>query len=834
MPGATRVAGYNAWKNKFNRQVKKGERGIRIFAPIPFVVKEETEKLDPVTMQPIIGEDGQPVMEERIKKQAARFKVVPVFDVSQTEGEPLPALAENLAGDVERYGLFMDALRAASPLPIVFEDLPESTDGACRFGDSIALRSGMSEIQTVSAAIHEIAHAKLHDRKMLEEAGEERKDRRTEEVEAESVSYAVCQRYGIETGANTFGYVAEWSKGRELKELNASLDTIRKAAAELIDSIDESYRSLAKERGIELNAAADGQNRPAPEEAQSTTAQAAPTQAAPEAPDTNSLPGQVFADSCNAVAERAGAYMASSHPGFLSYMGEEAAREACSDCVKRSVSDLLQASADNLGLYRQYTGNPEFKERLEDYAFAKAYLEPRTKQRGAGPKQPARNAADKKLYEKFAAMFPDFASGKYRHLRLEADGFEPLSLEWVYGKRVAMMHSYVQNGDLCYDPMMEFRLDSEKGEMSAAAFEQSIPPLYQYIDDSGNGISVDGSGKPGIDKNLQAELNGFASQWLDNIAEQGFMPARASLDLGGGEGMQVTFGKDGKMIVPEPEGAPPATLDMSLPDPTITAGEMNAYGYAGQDMHPLSAGRAAELFDAGHTVYLLHRDGTEALAFEHGEITAFGGLCGITKADWDASPIKAAQAAIAENAAHGKEAELMGGEGFRFGIYQIPNSNGEARDLCFADMGELEKRGLPVERANYELVYTAEFCKHPHHGIVTDHPKALDEIYARFNQDGKPEGYRARSVSVSDVIALQWKGEVSAYYVDSAGFAELPGFFKEGQAFSQAGKSGQDKPPAPKSRPSLLGQLEEAKEQAKQNRQPTAGGAKKERGHGDD
>jgi len=176
------------------------------------------------------------------------------FDVSQTVGDPLPELAETLNGDVARYELFMDSLRAASALPIVFEALPPDTDGTCRFGDRISIRDGMSEIQTVSAVIHEMTHAKLHDIEALRLAGEnaEPKDRRTEEIEAESVSYAICQYYGIETGVNSFGYLAEWSRGREMKELNASLDTIRKTAAELIDGIDCHYQALAKGRGIDL------------------------------------------------------------------------------------------------------------------------------------------------------------------------------------------------------------------------------------------------------------------------------------------------------------------------------------------------------------------------------------------------------------------------------------------------------------------------------------------------------------------------------------------------------------------------------------------------------
>ena len=249
-PNAHRVAGYNSWINNFKRHVKRGEHGIKILAPIAFKDVKETVKLDPESKQPILDEDGNALMETR-ERVGARFKTVSVFDISQTEGEPLPELAETLTGSVERYELFMDALRAVSPLPIGFEQMPSDTDGICYMGDRIAIREGMSEIQSIAAVIHEMAHAKLHDGNSLDAEGKP-KTKRVEEVEAESVSYVVCQKFGVETGANAFGYVGSWSKNEDTKELQASLDTIRKAAAELIDGIEEKYRELAKERGIDL------------------------------------------------------------------------------------------------------------------------------------------------------------------------------------------------------------------------------------------------------------------------------------------------------------------------------------------------------------------------------------------------------------------------------------------------------------------------------------------------------------------------------------------------------------------------------------------------------
>jgi hypothetical protein len=252
MPGATKVAGYGKWLG-MGRYVKKNEKGLRIYAPVRGNRDvSETEVIDRNTGLPVLGENGEPVT-ETLPSLAAnmRFRAVAVYDVSQTGGEPLPELAEELPGDVAQYETFMDALRAVSPFPIDFETLPEGNDGYCNMGERrIAIRSGMGETQTVSAVIHEITHAKLHDRAVDADSGGETpaRDRRTEEIEAESVSYAVCQYYNIETGANSFGYLADWSKSKELKELSASLDIVRKTAAELIEGIDENFRALAVER----------------------------------------------------------------------------------------------------------------------------------------------------------------------------------------------------------------------------------------------------------------------------------------------------------------------------------------------------------------------------------------------------------------------------------------------------------------------------------------------------------------------------------------------------------------------------------------------------------
>ena len=318
-PDATLVAGFNKWKNQFERHVKKGEHGITIIAPTPYKKKIEEMKRDPDTHAPILDADGKAVMEEK-EIEIPMFRPVKVFDVSQTDGKPLPELASSLSGTVPHYEAFMEALRRSAPVPIEFEPMAENMDGYFSSEQQrIAIREGMSEVQTVSAAVHETAHSKLHDPKKYEaeptwkivmvseggtkhdfrldfatEAEAERaaaeegwryvdenqfewrleveedltavkqaaKNRNTEEVEAESISYAVCQYFGIQTGENSFGYIASWSKDKELKELRASLETINKTSCELINDIERNYKEICKERGIDLTAAPEPERDP--------------------------------------------------------------------------------------------------------------------------------------------------------------------------------------------------------------------------------------------------------------------------------------------------------------------------------------------------------------------------------------------------------------------------------------------------------------------------------------------------------------------------------------------------------------------------------------------
>ncbi len=263
-PHATLVAGYQKWQNQFSRHVLRGEKGISILAPTPYKIKVEKEKLDPDTKLPLLDADGNTITEEK-EVQIPMFRPVKVFDVSQTDGKPLPERVQSpvaeLTGNVEHYEAFMEALRRISPVPIEMKPLSNDLDGFFSPSkQSITLRDGMSEVQTVCAAVHEIAHSKLHD--YAKQPNSQPKDSNTEEIEAESIAYTVCAYFGIETSANSFGYVATWTKDKDLKAFKDSLDTIRKTSSELISGVEQQFKEICKERGISLEPAQPAQKQP--------------------------------------------------------------------------------------------------------------------------------------------------------------------------------------------------------------------------------------------------------------------------------------------------------------------------------------------------------------------------------------------------------------------------------------------------------------------------------------------------------------------------------------------------------------------------------------------
>ena len=426
-PDASLVAGFSAWKNNFERNVMKGQKGIKIIAPSPYKIKQEMQKIDPHTQKPVIGKDGKPVTEEK-EVTIPAYKVVSVFDVSQTEGKELPDIAvDELTGDVDRYKDFFAALEKTSPVPIAFENIEGGSHGYYHLEDKrIAINEGMSELQTLKTAIHEIAHAKLHDIDLNAPKDEQQPhvDRRTREVEAESVAYTVCQHYGLDTSDYSFGYVAGWSSGRELSELKSSLETIRSAAAEIINSIDENLAELQKAQDKEQTA---GQEQPTREG----------QEAAPEKPDPEAAaPGK------SGAQEKAGA---APKEAFTPETIYRVRRNPYSD--SRENSHLLQASVtQENGRAKMgdvlYTGTPEKCRELMGQLKSGELTEGDVKQLYAKAQETAQTAGQDKdtfsIYQiKGGDETRDFRFEPYDRLQAAGNVVDRANYELVYSAPLA-------------------------------------------------------------------------------------------------------------------------------------------------------------------------------------------------------------------------------------------------------------------------------------------------------------------------------------------------------------------------------------------------------------
>ena len=437
-PDASLVAGFSAWKNNFERNVMKGQKGIKIIAPSPYKIKQEMQKIDPHTQKPIIGKDGKPVTEEK-EITIPAYKVVSVFDVSQTEGKELPDIAvDELTGDVDRYKDFFAALEKTSPVPIAFENIEGGSHGYYHLEDKrIAINEGMSELQTLKTAIHEIAHAKLHDIDLNAPKDEQQPhvDRRTREVEAESVAYTVCQHYGLDTSDYSFGYVAGWSSGRELSELKSSLETIRSAAAEIINSIDENLAELQKAQDKEQTAGQEQTTREGQEAAPQPEAPAKADTAGKEQPEA-AAPGK------SGAQEKAGA---APKEAFTPETIYRVRRNPYSD--SRENSHLLQAyvTQEN-GRAKMgdvlYTGTPEKCRELMGQLKSGELTEGDVKQLYAKAQETAQTAGQDKdtfsIYQiKGGDETRDFRFEPYDRLQAAGNVVDRANYELVYSAPLA-------------------------------------------------------------------------------------------------------------------------------------------------------------------------------------------------------------------------------------------------------------------------------------------------------------------------------------------------------------------------------------------------------------
>ncbi|RKI53497.1 nucleotidyltransferase, partial [bacterium D16-51] len=721
-PDATYVAGYKAWQRNFERHVNKGERGIRILSPAPYKIKEEQEKIDPVTNEPVLDRDGMPVMEE-VEIKIPAFRVVTVFDYSQTDGKELPGLGVNeLHGNVERYQDFMEALERVSPVPIRYEEMEGDRKGYfIDLSRPIAIKEGMSEAQTAKTGVHEVAHAKLHAREAEQDTEKAvYKDRETKEVEAESIAYTVCQHFGIDTSDYSFGYIAGWSSGKEMPELKSSLDTIRRTSSELIKGIEAQLLEIEKERVAE----------------------------------------QSQEDIILLVSNTD-----RSEYDLLNVKGVE----------RTEIFNLLSAMKDddrqNVEAYLERAGawvtllanerSEEVEEYHLDYAYDtdtheitdyKALQEEREKANVPieyGDVIVRISMPDSGEYEtiKIADMQSEVANVLYAIPFLEENEWNGNVLDYLQERGFEFVPIMRSNGlNDGYPQFYDFDVDMSEWEVHTVSELPATVQAEQLINRMEFHRSVYDSDERNLIMNHAYKLDDMykTTSLAHSIAEQ----------------------KDDSALLWETIRVAQEEID-ALPDGMVGLSEMHEYGYSWDEMLPLTKDMASELFGEDVSVYQLHADGSETLVEDRAALQEHDGLFGVEKGDWNAYKEYQSMKQELEDSEPNREAQLLYGNEGRFGIYQLKDS-AETRDIRFMDMDYLEKEGIPVSRENYTLVYTGELTE----GM------SLEDIYTKFNID-HPADFTGHSLSVSDVVVLHQDGENTSHYVDSVGYREIPEFTKE-------------------------------------------------------
>ena len=821
-PDATLVAGYNKWKDQFERHVKKGEHGITIIAPTPYKKKIEEQKLDPDTKAPILDKDGKIVTEEK-EIEIPMFRPVKVFDVSQTDGKPLPELASSLSGNVPNYEAFMEALRRSAPVPITFEAMAADTDGYFSADhQKIAIRQGMSEVQTVSATVHEIAHSKLHDPKKYEmlpswkvvlesEGGTKHdfkldfatereaeqfasdmdwryvdenqfewrlaveedptaekqaiKNRHTEEVEAESISYAVCKYFGIETGENSFGYIASWSQGKELKELRASLETINKTSGTLISDIERHYKEICKERGIDLHPKEEMTTATSEIQKESETFRYYITKAAADAGVYPFQEGCKVHFTSTLENYEDGKVQAFGYVEYLEKLSPEEIQEydltPAGEAVSKEETICYYAAEcmefPNLG---EYHDNLSLEEAIRIYQEIPA-------ERMNGIKGIGFELKDGSDYE---GPFPILTGQTIDLDTIQAIDYyrdNPLVQKAVKELAAAM-------------PEMEV-LGADANQQEALFLIDDATYLHIQPCDSGWDYTL-------YDAASMKEMDGGQLDMPELSRMKAVLQICDDNDLGRGSvkyaplsmietlqeaAYQQMQAEVGQMAASSqlPEAQEQALDEYPMPDEQVSTPDMQEYGYSYDGMLPVTRERALELDAAGLTVYVLHEDNTESMVFDPQEIMEHGGLCGVDREEWEKSP--QFHEKVMERQEHQQEREqaFLSQNRDCFAIYQVKHTD-ELHDIRYEGMDWLRSIGQAVKRENYDLVYTAplESCNSPQ--------AAVEQLYNQFNND-HPADYHHPSMSVSDIVAIKQDGKVSCHYCDSVGFTQIPGFFSQ-------------------------------------------------------
>ena len=810
-PDATHVMGFNAWKDPLiNRHVKADEKGIRIIAPTEKTIRKRVEKLDPDTQQPIIGTDGKPVTEVQEIK-IPKFIVVSVFDVAQTEGKELPTLAAELTGNVEQYPDFFAALEKTSPFAVGFDELTGSIKGRCNYEErKIIINEGMSELQNIKTAIHEIAHATLHDTAI---DAPERPDRRTREVQAESIAFTVCQHYGLDTSDYSFGYVAGWSSGRELAELKSSLEIIKSTAAKLIEAIDGHFAEIQKEQAkgqaqAQPEAVTEPPETPAPEqpeaapqkqadtaqetrsEAPQETATAQETQqaaapyysinetAARHAKDMSSFydykPGSATAeyrsyiDEAVQIAERQKKRVDPMYHEKIDSLLDTYARKLAANMNKGyeiagRVPSILIAGGSNFPTRKKEKQNAATDRNMQEYRDIQGLLD-KIRSTGMGGISADDPQAVEKLQKKLAGLEKSQETMKavnaYYRKHKTLDGCPHLPPEQLE-KLKADMSSQWHLGD---KPFASWALSNNNAEIRRV--KDRIKSLSQTkeigfvgwefeggrveANTEANRLQIFFDGKPDEATRTELKSNGFrwspkAEAWQRQLTNNAYYAADYVKSI------QPLTGEKPTDLLRAHIRSQKEAAQAQPPQEYIYQVHANPRSDSRENLSILQA-------------YVPQEDGKAQI----GDVLYIGTpeKCRELMGQLNAGELT--QAEVKELYAKAQETAKTAGQGKdTFSIYQIKGGD-ETRDFRFEPYDRLQAAGNVVDRANYELVYSAPLAPET----------SLEDIYTRFNID-HPKDFKGHSLSVSDVVVLHQNGQDAAHFVDSVGFRQVPEFLQE-------------------------------------------------------
>lgn len=676
-PDATLVAGYNAWKNKFNRYVKKGEKGIQIIAPAPVKEREEREKIDKDTGLTVLNESGEPEIEV-VERVIPRFRVTTVFDYAQTDGEPLPTLEVNeLTARVKDYTLLKEAIEQVSPVPIRFGEIEGNAKGYYSHMDKeICVRADMGESQTIKTMIHEVAHAMLHDSDQMKQRGEE-KDQLTKETEAESIAFTVCSALGIDTSDYSFPYVASWASGKELKELKDSMDTIRLTAADFLEKLE----TAVAERSVERMTAMEYAEKLIEDKEQEKTI-------------FDNSQRNLIVNFAYKLDDRAAT--------------EELANNLAAAVVAENTEEINRLMWEAEEKIENLPDGMIGLSEMHEYGYLKDDVLPLTKE---GAREWHR------LGGRIYPLFQDGTAGDF------ASQEEIEQHDGIFGIKADAWSAILLEKNEEY-------LEDEYARPDAALTVISREQALRLFDEGKQIYLIRISPWPVLVTGRKEIERG----------SDYFQIAKEDLE------------KDKQKAMEGNEKAPVEKLAADLDD---FAFDFDFYHYKDS------------VEDREQAVEALKEQ------IQAGDVQPIREWLQVAVEESEGESAEKAVELISRLDALVKEQKLLSGNEKQFGIYQITARDTE-HDYRFMNLDFVKRHGMEVNRADYELVYTAPLTE----------KDTLEAIYERFNIQ-RPADFTGHSLSVSDVVVLNDGKSIKACYVDSIGFAELPDFFKERKIDSQ-------------------------------------------------